>query len=196
MARETSAPRIVARETSAPRIEAWETSAPSIEAWGYAMLRLFGHLIKATASINVSVTLANGATCEGGRQVVVKDPVTGAEWCEHYGIRPDAPFKVDGLDAKILGAIKAGQGTLDMSTWHGEDAVDATNWCGTTHCRAGYAICMAGPAGFDLERKFGSERAGRMIYAVSRPDKPLPDFYASDDEAMEDMEAAARDRSA
>ena len=77
-----------------------------------------------------------------------------------------------------------------MGSWHGRDC-DEANWCKTTHCRAGFAICMAGKTGFELERKHGAEMAGRMIYAVSRPDKPLPDFFADNEAALEDIRAAA-----
>ena len=36
---------------------------------------------------------------------------------------------------------------------------------GTTHCRAGHAIDIAGPAGYELERKLGdSATAGAQIY--------------------------------
>ena len=77
-----------------------------------------------------------------------------------------------------------------MNNWHGQDC-DETNWCETTHCRAGYAICLAGKAGLSGEEvRFWI--AGKMIYAVSRPDdRPLPDFHASDEAAMADIIASA-----
>lgn len=77
-----------------------------------------------------------------------------------------------------------------MSSWHGEEC-DESNWCGTTHCRAGYAICLAGKAGFDLEKKYGAEMAGNMIYAVSRPDRELPRFQASNSVALADIKKSA-----
>jgi hypothetical protein len=42
-----------------------------------------------------------------------------------------------------------------------------------------------------LERKYGSELAGSMIYAASRPDKLPPDFFASNGEAMADIKRCA-----
>ena len=63
------------------------------------------------------------------------------------------PF-VENIDAKMLAAIeankKAGTNGLKMESWHGKERVDETNWCQTTHCRAGYAICLAGKEGFEL----------------------------------------------
>ncbi len=129
---------------------------------------------------------------EGGRQLeVAPEPKTGAEWCEFNGIDPTkAPYKVDNIDAKILDQIEKEPKKFDMSSWHGTSC-DESNWCNTTHCRAGYAICLAGKAGFELERKYGSETAGQMIYAVSRPDKELPNFQASNKDALDDIKQGA-----
>lgn len=82
---------------------------------------------------------------------------------------------------------------LDMDDWHGDG--NPENWCGTTHCRAGAAIACQGKQGIELERAFGSAVAGALIYAASyrAAGKPItiPDFYASNDEAMEDMKRLA-----
>ena len=56
---------------------------------------------------------------------------------------PEVPV-VENLDAKILAAIDAG-GSLDMGAWH---------TCQTTHCRAGWAIVLAGEKGKELERRW------------------------------------------
>jgi hypothetical protein len=85
------------------------------------------------------------------------------------------------IDAQILCAIgEAGQ-DLEMGNWHGKSP------CGTTHCRAGWAITLAGEAGRKLEQVFGPSTAGALIYALSRPDKPVPDFYADNFAAMESI---------
>jgi hypothetical protein len=136
------------------------------------------------------------ATLEGGNQIQALNPQIGSEWCEYFEIDPaTTPFVIPDIDAAILKSIEAnkaaGTNGLDMGSWHGQEC-DETNWCDTTHCRAGYAICLAGKAGFELERKVGAETAGKMIYAASRPDKPLPDFHASNMQAMEDIIASAR----
>jgi len=93
---------------------------------------------------------------------------------------PDVPV-VDRLDAKILEAVTSGGGKLEMSTWH---------TCETAHCRAGWAIHLAGTAGYELERKLGnSERAGRAIYRASTG--RVPWFYASNEQALEDIKRCA-----
>ena len=111
-----------------------------------------------------------------------------------------APF-VENIDAKMLAAIEAnkaaGTNGLKMSSWHGnEDGLDETNWCKTTHCRAGYAVCLAGKAGFDLEKKIGPAAAGALIYLKSTPGAPIPNFYCGDDEAMADIRARAAKQTA
>jgi len=165
----------------------------SVEAWGNVFVRLWSALrIKASAHV-VIMTHGSARSIEGGRQIgALPEPKTGAEYCDFNGLDPaTASYVVPNIDAAILAVLESekAQG-LDMSEWHGTDC-DETNWCGTSHCRAGYAICLAGKAGFDLERKFGSEIAGRMIYAVSRPDMPLPDFFSDEEETLEDIRACA-----
>lgn len=93
-----------------------------------------------------------------------------------YANLSDVP-KIEDLDAKIVAAIECG-GKLDMNHWH---------TCKTTHCRAGWAITLAGEDGIALEKKFGSAAAGALIYAKSTPDAKIPNFYASTKEAMEDL---------
>jgi len=134
---------------------------------------------------------------EGGIQIAAMHPCTGIEWCEYYGIDYlTSPLRIENIDAKILESIEAnaarGTNGLDMGSWHGGREIPTIDdWCQTTHCRAGYAICLLGKVGFDLERKVGPEVAGRMIYAVSRPHELLPDFKASTEVAMADIRACA-----
>ena len=82
--------------------------------------------------------------------------------------------RVPNLDKEILAAIEHG-GKLIMSTWH---------TCNTAHCRAGWAIHLAGVVGTDLERQVGSSAAGALIYAVSRPRQRVPDFLATTSNAL------------
>jgi hypothetical protein len=91
---------------------------------------------------------------------------------------PEVPV-IPHLDAVILGAIETG-GTLDMSTWH---------QCATTHCRAGWAITLAGEAGQKLEEKYGPERAGGMIYKASTG--RIPHFFATNADALADIRKCA-----
>jgi hypothetical protein len=94
---------------------------------------------------------------------------------------PREPLTIPQLDAKILAALEAG-GRLDMHNWH---------TCETTHCRAGWAITLAGEAGRELEKRYGVAAAGAIIYGLSRPYLPVPDFYADNDAAMADIRASA-----
>ena len=104
-----------------------------------------------------------------------------ARYREHH---PDVPV-VENLDAKILQAIEAG-GALDMSTWHS---------CETTHCRAGWAIHLAGPDGYALEAKLGGpELAGRAIYRASTGRSPY--FYTTNERALEDIRRCAAEDAA
>ena len=86
------------------------------------------------------------------------------------------------LDCKILAALENG-GSLDMGTWHG---------CETTHCRAGWAILLAGEEGKMLEEKYGPLIAGSFIYAVSYPDHPIPDFFTTNEKALADIQKRAK----
>lgn len=102
---------------------------------------------------------------------------------------------VKDLDAEILKAIERG-GKLNMDTWHGRpcpvlpgESRLRAQACGTTHCRAGWAIHLAGEAGIALESIMGPEAAGKCIYLASTGF--VPDFYAGNEEAMEDIKRCA-----
>jgi uncharacterized protein YjbI with pentapeptide repeats len=97
---------------------------------------------------------------------------------------PVAPV-VPRIDAAILAALEAG-GTLAMDTWH---------TCETTHCRAGWAIVLAGDAGRKLRSLTTPYLAGRLIYEASRPGMRCPDFFASDDAALADIRRCAVEQS-
>ena len=99
---------------------------------------------------------------------------------------PEVPF-VEKLDVKILAAIEAG-GTLEMGSWHGEEA------CGTTHCRGGFAIHLA-PKGYEFERDVcggDTERAARMIYLASTGRVQF--FYDTNERALEDIRRCAKEQ--
>jgi len=70
-----------------------------------------------------------------------------------------------------------------MSDWH---------TCETTHCRAGWAITLAGDAGKALEDKIGPAAAAAAIYIASDPKlERIPDFHCSNETAMADMKRLA-----
>ncbi len=71
---------------------------------------------------------------------------------------------------------------LDMSSWH----------CGTTHCRAGWAVTLAGDGGRVLEGVYGTAGAAALIYQASDPKLDrVPDFHCGNDAALDDMRAKA-----
>ena len=73
-------------------------------------------------------------------------------------------------------------GCLDMGNWHK---------CGTTHCRAGWVVHLAGDAGYDLERFHNTSLAAQLIYRKSGYLINPGRFYDNDEEAMADMKKLA-----
>jgi uncharacterized protein YjbI with pentapeptide repeats len=72
---------------------------------------------------------------------------------------------------------------LNMETWH---------TCETTHCRAGWAVTLAGEAGKAMEFCLGTAAAAALIYLKSDPKlKKMPDFYADNETALADMKNLA-----
>ena len=72
---------------------------------------------------------------------------------------------------------------LDMKSWHS---------CDTTHCRAGWVVTLAGAGGKALEWAVGTSAAATAIYLASDPKlEKVPNFYASNEEALEDMKRLA-----
>ena len=93
---------------------------------------------------------------------------------------PPTP-KIENIHQKIFEAISK-PNALDMSTWHS---------CNTTHCRAGWAVHLAGEAGYALERFHGSLLAGQLIYRESgHPINPCR-FFDGNEEAFADMKRLA-----
>ena len=73
-------------------------------------------------------------------------------------------------------------GSLDMGLFH---------WCETTHCRAGWAIHLAGEAGYQLEKETSSVFAAMQIYKASGYLISPVKFFVSNEEALEDMRKLA-----
>ena len=62
------------------------------------------------------------------------------------------------------------------------------NWhCGTTHCRAGWVVTLAGEPGKTLEDRFNTELAAMLIYRESGSPINPGRFYDSNDAALADM---------
>ena len=117
---------------------------------------------------------ANLARANLARANLAGANLAGAKW----GDLSAFPL-IENLDAKILAAIEAG-GELNMRDWH---------TCDTTHCRAGWAIHLAGDAGRVMERLLGPSIAGAYLY--QRSTGRVPNFYATNDEALADMREQA-----
>jgi len=87
---------------------------------------------------------------------------------------------IEDIHAKVYAAASQ-PGALDMRKWH----------CGTSHCRAGWVVTLAGKEGADLEAKIGTPAAAMAIYMVSDPERwkteRLPDFYCGNTEALAAM---------
>ena len=79
------------------------------------------------------------------------------------------------------------------------DALDMRSWhtCDTAHCRAGWVIALAGAGGRALEWAMGTPSAAAIIYMASDPKlERIPDFYASNTDALDDMKRLAEMESA
>jgi hypothetical protein len=95
--------------------------------------------------------------------------------------------KIDNIHQAIYAAASK-EGALDMSTWH---------TCETTHCRAGWVIALAGEGGKAMEWCLGTPAAAALIYVNSDPKlEKVPDFYATDVDALADMKTLAEKEAA
>jgi hypothetical protein len=103
---------------------------------------------------------------------------------------PQVPI-VENLDRRILDEVTREGRRLNMASWHGGEAEDGTA-CGTTHCRGGWAIHLAGRPGYDLEKQVGVQNAAAMIYRASTG--RVPHFFASDAQAMADIKRCAEEQ--
>lgn len=99
---------------------------------------------------------------------------------------------IERLDTAILARIHEQPHTFDMGTWHGGLFTVNEEYgygCGTTHCRAGWAVHLSKKAGYDMEQTFGPALAGAVIYMHNTG--RVPDFGSGDDVAIADMKRSA-----
>ena len=100
----------------------------------------------------------------------------------------DAP-NVHNIHTKVLQSASA-DGAFDMRDWGVSDG-----HCGTTMCRAGHVVSVAGAAGLELSKEIGVPSAALAIYAASDPDyfsrDGIPDFYCDNETALADMRRLA-----
>jgi hypothetical protein len=76
-----------------------------------------------------------------------------------------------------------------MSKWH---------TCDTTHCRAGWAVHLAGKSGKELEEKTTTLFAAMQIYNASSPSIPVSPvrFFEDNKTALADIERCATEEKA
>ena len=100
----------------------------------------------------------------------------GADLSRAIGLPDTQQFD---LDAAVAAACSA-PNSLEMGALH---------TCETTHCRAGWAVTLH-PQGRELEEKYGTCAAGALIYNACSG--YVPDFYASNEDAMADIQKRAK----
>lgn len=82
------------------------------------------------------------------------------------------------IKSAICAQVCATPENLKMGDWH---------TCDTVHCLAGWAVVLH-PQGKELEQTFGTENAGRMIFAACEGE--VPDFYSDEKTAMNWLKSA------
>ena len=135
------------------------------------------------ATIGDDAKIGDGAFVENDLEIAPGLEIAAHAYVADSTGRNRAPVIAD-IDRTILDAINESGHSLDMAIWHHVS-------CGTTHCRGGWAITLAGEAGAKLGSAMGSEGAARAIYAASSPGWTLPNFFASNEDALADMQMRA-----
>jgi hypothetical protein len=101
----------------------------------------------------------------------------------------DAPVVKD-IHKKVYASVMV-ENTFDMGDW----GITNGAKCGTTMCRAGHVVSIAGAEGVELSTKIGIPSAALAIYAVSDPEyfarDGIPDFFTNNEIALADMERLA-----
>ena len=93
--------------------------------------------------------------------------------------------KIENIHRRIFDAASK-DGALDMSDWH------RNGYCGTTHCRAGWTVVLAGEGGRVLEGAYGTSAAAALIYQASDPAlERIPNWITSNEDALADMKRLA-----
>ena len=134
--------------------------------------------VSSTPAASVTeTTQATSSDHEARRRARIASRAESARWYRER--HPEVPVVAD-LDVKVRDAISAPGHELNMGDWHS---------CETTHCRGGWAIHLAGKAGYELEEKVGVQQAARMIYRASTGRSPH--FYATTERARADIERCA-----
>ncbi len=97
--------------------------------------------------------------------------LSGADWIP----------KIPNIHSTVYAAASC-KDALKMDSWH----------CGTSHCRAGWIVTLAGDAGKVMEGVYGTAAAAALIYQASDPTlEKVPDFYCGNKAALSDMKRLA-----
>jgi hypothetical protein len=79
-----------------------------------------------------------------------------------------------------------------MGSWHADETLKDGAYCGTTHCRAGWVVTLAGVAGKKMEDLLGIEVAALAIYHNSSDIHVNPaKFYEENKAALADIKRCA-----
>ena len=146
----------------------------------------------ANASESVKRGLAARSALNAGANIA-RANIAGANFALAYlpganlaGASLDCPIKIENIHQRIYSAASQ-PGALDMSEWH-----KSGDFCGTTHCRAGWVTHLAGDGGRALEWALGTSTAAALIYMASDPTlERVPDFDCDTETAMADMKRLA-----
>ena len=115
----------------------------------------------------------------------------------------EAPFNgmknipvIENIHQKVLEAVKR-ENALDMSGWHTDEKIEEGAHCGTTHCRGGWVVTLAGKAGRDLEKQTNTLFTAMQIYHKSCPEIPVncPRYFEDNETAMADIIRCAEEES-
>jgi hypothetical protein len=96
------------------------------------------------------------------------------------------PF-VENIHQRVYEAIIENPKSFNMGSWHGQ------NSCGTTHCRAGWVIELAGEQGYALQKQTSPTFAALQIYKASCPELPVSPyrFHESNELALANIKEYA-----
>lgn len=94
---------------------------------------------------------------------------------------PPPISKIENIHQKVYEAASK-EGALNMKAWH---------TCGTTHCRGGWVVHLAGGAGYALKYFYGDLLAAQLIYRESGYQINPCRFFDLDKDALADMKRLA-----
>jgi hypothetical protein len=141
--------------------------------WSGAVL--YSSTDAATITATVIEAVSRGANLRGAdlRGADLSDANLGGanlSGAELRGVKGLERFAIPDLPRRVAEAVLKEGHALKMDLWHA---------CETSHCLAGWAVHLAGPAGYALESIVGTPTAGAMLMPSA-----AHLFYASHDEGL------------